>query len=1363
MNTYQTRAVKMTSTSSNSEKKMKTSMPHFIQRHTEFKNCKRFAKLVLCTFFALSNPSFAQQELSDFSVLPENLTGNITSNPNVLIIIDNSSSMADFFLTDGQDQGTPDDDNDGFYITDPRTGVAYRDRIAEGDDDNERVAEYSDASSSFSNSYRVREAILNVLNSPIYENRINVGVAAFGQNRCTYDSTDNPSQEGSGADRGGRNRDQNTGFRVDVACTSLNAAGNAVFAARGTTGLGQIRANIAPLTGPHKDTLLDLLALEPTIWSDSNPDNIAFDGGGRDFVRLPANDRLPVNGKTHPFLNTTSPSTVGVLDGSESTIITMPPGDRSNFTPLAGSLDTAFRFMLRNDTRVDSVPGLDQKFKDGIVTRENGVSGDLSYLTESQCTGPLSVILLTDGVPTQTVPSDLNVGIGLNDSGDASDQAPVASQRLRYRGYANEAAALAAGLTQSDFIDVHVIGFNLTNVNAANAIANSGGTNRAINTSSSDDVERAFSTIFDDLLTQGASRSGLSVITSPDSATGSFVQPSFTPLRTFTNTANQTIQEVTWSGELRNFFIDAFGNFREDSNGDNELDPSDLGFRILATEIDGNNQTYVERFNVANSGAESNLTGDLIEDSSGNPTGRFNGGLIEVEDLRPIWNASDNFDALSDNANDIRLNRGYSDAVPSSPNQRFIFTQIDNTIRNFVWSNSASTTTQIGPSQRGYFDIPATAGASETTRNESARDLINYIRGSEFNDKRNRTLNGRKLLLGDIIHSTPVQVAEPPATSSRNSPVTTPALSATYEAYAAHYADRRRMIYVGANDGMLHGFNGGFWDITTPSIIGSTGLPDGPGQIQVRRQRPGSSDTNHRLGDEVWAYIPQAVLPHLKFLADTAYLPDTHVSYVDGSTDAYEVKLFDDRTALTCRNIAADAVAPANCEYVNGWGTILVVGLRFGGADYTADFNGDGNLQTSTSSYLVFDVTNPERPPRLMAEVTDPDLNLTTAKPALVRTPGASATEVKYKLVFGSGPNVLASATNTSGTAPSLFNFDLQDNSLSKTTVTGAEATAFVGDLTSVDWNSDDIDDAVYFGSVSGTVAQPSGKLFRGVPSDDGSTISTSVLLNTDQPIQFEPVVPEDLTDDLNNNYIIFGTGRVFVTTDTSQTYSPRNYLYGIVEQFSSPLSAGAVSFESGPLAFNQILDTTNVNLTATGIDDVVLAGNTREELLDEFDSSGGATPSYIGWRFQLPATTSRLSARPALLQELAFFTDFQPQDPDTLTDTQCLPNGAGFLTVIDFRNGIFPSAGRVNIEEASSNTGDSTDNLVNIRVSSSLLSAGEILIIGESDSGEVNFKFLAPGSNQEVTEFEGKLLPGVVPPPPTFDTGRKSWREVQL
>lgn len=137
-------------------------------------------------------------------------------------------------------------------------------------------------------------------------------------------------------------------------------------------------------------------------------------------------------------------------------------------------------------------------------------------------------------------------------------------------------------------------------------------------------------------------------------------------------------------------------------------------------------------------------------------------------------------------------------------------------------------------------------------------DVIEYVRGDHVEGFRDRG----GWLLGDIVYSTPVVVG-PPRSSD---------LSQGFQDFLAANMNRKRVVYVGANDGMIHAFD---------------------------------ADT----GKELWAYIPQEVLGTLEQFADPNYC---HRSYVDLSPTAVDV------------------------EINGVWRTVLLGGLRTGGDSYFA-------------------------------------------------------------------------------------------------------------------------------------------------------------------------------------------------------------------------------------------------------------------------------------------------------------------------------------------------------------------------------------------------------------------------------------------
>ena len=133
------------------------------------------------------------------------------------------------------------------------------------------------------------------------------------------------------------------------------------------------------------------------------------------------------------------------------------------------------------------------------------------------------------------------------------------------------------------------------------------------------------------------------------------------------------------------------------------------------------------------------------------------------------------------------------------------------------------------------------------------------------------------------------------------------------------------------------------------------------------------------LGFERWAFIPNNLLPHLKWLADPDY---THVYYVDLKPKVTDVRIFND-----------------DVNHPNGWGTILIGGMRLGGGPYTfsEDFDNDGVIEadegdpggktnpwTFRSAYFVIDITVPGSPV-FLGEFTPDALAFTTSYPAISR------------------------------------------------------------------------------------------------------------------------------------------------------------------------------------------------------------------------------------------------------------------------------------------------------------------------------------------------------------------------------------------
>ncbi len=221
-----------------------------------------------------------------------------------------------------------------------------------------------------------------------------------------------------------------------------------------------------------------------------------------------------------------------------------------------------------------------------------------------------------------------------------------------------------------------------------------------------------------------------------------------------------------------------------------------------------------------------------------------------------------------------------------------------------------------------------------------ASDILNFVL-----DPDSSTDNWK---LGAIFHSNPVLVGPPPF----------PYASSSYQAFKQEYAvtnPRNEVLYVGANDGMLHAFNAGSWDSSTDSYTYGTGA-------------------------EIFGYIPPNLLPKITAWYDSSIGVGTALNFpefVDSTPDASDVffnNIFPDyvsggtETAESPEiNTVDDSEYSINQNSLqNSWHSVLLGGERNGGTYYYAL----GVTNPSSSSY-----------PDPLWNITDGSMGNTWSKP----------------------------------------------------------------------------------------------------------------------------------------------------------------------------------------------------------------------------------------------------------------------------------------------------------------------------------------------------------------------------------------------
>ena len=185
------------------------------------------------------------------------------------------------------------------------------------------------------------------------------------------------------------------------------------------------------------------------------------------------------------------------------------------------------------------------------------------------------------------------------------------------------------------------------------------------------------------------------------------------------------------------------------------------------------------------------------------------------------------------------------------------------------------------------------------------------------------------LKMGDIFHSNPQLVGEPENVFYFSGNLH------NYQDFFNKYKHRRRVLYAGANDGLLHAFDVGVWDRDITVCTG--GLTD---------------CYDFGTGAELFAYAPRAIMQNLRRLKNTSGAQTKQDEWtVDGSPSASDMFI----------DVKHNGTPAASNR---AWRTVLVGTMRegsaFEGQTPCPPPGGTTDFQNSASSVYALDVTQPE-------------------------------------------------------------------------------------------------------------------------------------------------------------------------------------------------------------------------------------------------------------------------------------------------------------------------------------------------------------------------------------------------------------------
>ncbi len=401
------------------------------------------------------------------------------------------------------------------------------------------------------------------------------------------------------------------------------------------------------------------------------------------------------------------------------------------------------------------------------------------------------------------------------------------------------------------------------------------------------------------------------------------------------------------------------------------------------------------------------------------------------------------------------------------------------------------------------------SGSTDSTAIAEAR--LEFLRGDRSNEGIGYFFRERPTLLGDLVNSGPVFVGK--------ANLAWPDVAPFPDTSGSRYSDfkngiaetRKKTVFVGSNDGLLHAFN---------------------------------DDT----GEEIFAYAPNILASSnassgYHYLTDPGYAHNWYVDLTPTLSDVY-----------------------MNTNFGGGWHTILIGGLRGGGRGlFALDVTDPSKLTEANAEKIVM---------WEFSSADDPDLGYTYSKPTIALANngrwvaifgnGYNDTgdgEAKLFIVDiedglnGWQPNDYIEITTGVGTTTDRNG--LSTPALADTDGNGTVDRVYAGDLEGNMWVFD----------LSGSNSTTWGSAFK-----SGSTPVPLFTTPANQPITAKPVLARHPTmpisespSNLPNLMVFFGTGQYLV--DTDKTNTDVQSFYGVWDQGDDSLDRSQLveqTFRSG-------------------------------------------------------------------------------------------------------------------------------------------------------------------------------------------------------
>jgi type IV pilus assembly protein PilY1 len=559
----------------------------------------------------------------------------------------------------------------------------------------------------------------------------------------------------------------------------------------------------------------------------------------------------------------------------------------------------------------------------------------------------------------------------------------------------------------------------------------------------------------------------------------------------------------------------------------------------------------------------------------------------------------------------------------------------------------------------------------------TAADRVNYLRGdrtNEINSAGVGEFRRRTSVLADIIDSSPAWVGAPGAPYAVNwkdrinsaaTPQENTSGAQTYAAYISAELNRQQVVYVGANDGLLHAFRSGTYNSSSGNCATT----------------PSASCFTNNDGLEVLAYMPGATLSGA---SSQLIHPDV--------TNAANIPL-DYANAQYGHNYFVNATpGTGDLFYNNQWHSWVVGGLGAGGAAiYALDVTTPGNFSEGNAASLIMGEWNNATINCVGNASCGQSLGNTFGTPQIRRLHDG-----RWAVIFGNG---LGSASGDAG----IFVMTLDPNTGAQnaqiyylSTGVGSPASPNgIAFATPADLDGDHITDYVYAGDLRGNL----WRFDLTDPNESNWMVTPGPIFNTGgQPITTQVVVASGAPSPgmQQQLMVLFGTGQKIGVTNASATSfaSGTQSLYGVWDWNVSATDGGRAGPGSGnPAGWDGISSAQYASLTRTAAGLVTLtAANLQQQIasLSTFTSgtsttqnvdisanasicwtgacTSGGQPRQFGWYLNLPGNQEQIVYSPELVQQALTVNSIVPANN---APTSCaISSDTGFTYVLSAMTG---------------------------------------------------------------------------------------------